>query len=79
MGLAASPKNQRLMFSLYIIKKSIMNIYVGNLDFKTKESELEVIFTEFGAVSTAKIINDPRFQVVLYFPDDKTILCFYLE
>lgn len=35
-----------------------MNIYVGNLDFKTKESELEVIFTEFGAVSTAKIIND---------------------
>lgn len=35
-----------------------MNIYVGNLDFKTKENDLEVMFAEFGAVSTAKIIND---------------------
>jgi len=35
-----------------------MNIYVGNLDFKVKESELESIFAEYGAVSTAKIIND---------------------
>ena len=35
-----------------------MNIYVGNLDFKVNESELENIFSEHGSVSSAKIITD---------------------
>ena len=35
-----------------------MNIYVGNLDFKVKENELEKLFEDFGKVSTAKIITD---------------------
>ena len=35
-----------------------MNIYVGNLDFKVDESELEKLFQEFGAVSSVKIITD---------------------
>ncbi|HYW96725.1 MAG TPA: RNA-binding protein [Bacteroidales bacterium] len=35
-----------------------MNIYVGNLDFKVDESDLEKIFNEYGAVSSAKIITD---------------------
>jgi RNA recognition motif-containing protein len=35
-----------------------MNIYVGNLSYKVKESELKQIFEEYGEVATAKIISD---------------------
>ena len=35
-----------------------MNIYVGNLDYKVNESELENLFGEFGDVSSAKVITD---------------------
>nr|NQU92855.1 RNA-binding protein [Bacteroidota bacterium] len=35
-----------------------MNIYVGNLDFKVSENDLEGIFQEYGTVSSAKIIVD---------------------
>jgi len=35
-----------------------MNIYVGNLDFKVNESDLDGIFEEYGTVSSSKIITD---------------------
>ena len=35
-----------------------MNIYVGNLPFRTNNSELEQMFTEFGAVDSAAVIMD---------------------
>ncbi|HBF88679.1 MAG TPA: RNA-binding protein [Bacteroidales bacterium] len=35
-----------------------MNIYVGNLDFKVNENDLEGIFEEYGTVSSSKIIID---------------------
>ena len=35
-----------------------MNIYVGNLDYKLKESDLQKAFEEFGDVKSAKIITD---------------------
>jgi len=35
-----------------------MNIYVGNLDFKVNEEDLEQLFAAFGAVSSCKIIVD---------------------
>jgi RNA recognition motif-containing protein len=35
-----------------------MNIYVGNLDYKVTEKDLEEIFGEFGTVSSSKIIMD---------------------
>jgi RNA recognition motif-containing protein len=35
-----------------------MNIFVGNLDFKVNEHELEQLFNEYGTISSAKIIND---------------------
>lgn len=35
-----------------------MNIYVGNLDFKVNEDDLEKIFKEYGTVSSLKIIVD---------------------
>jgi len=35
-----------------------MNIYVGNLDFKMEESDLESLFEAFGTVTSAKVITD---------------------
>ena len=35
-----------------------MNIYVGNLDYKVNESDLESLFSEYGTVSSVKIITD---------------------
>ena len=35
-----------------------MNIYVGNLDFKVNEKDLEEVFEEYGTVSSSKIITD---------------------
>lgn len=33
-------------------------IYVGNLNFRTSEEQLQELFAEFGDVSSAKIITD---------------------
>lgn len=35
-----------------------MNIYVGNLSFKTTEAELRQAFEQFGTVSSVNIITD---------------------
>ena len=35
-----------------------MNIYVGNLDYKVNENDLESLFSEYGTVSSVKIISD---------------------
>jgi RNA recognition motif-containing protein len=35
-----------------------MNIYVGNLDYKVNESDLESLFSEYGTVSSVRIISD---------------------
>lgn len=35
-----------------------MNIYVGNLDYKVRENELEQLFSEYGEVSSANVITD---------------------
>ena len=35
-----------------------MNIFVGNLDFKVNDSDLEGIFEEYGTVSSARVITD---------------------
>jgi len=35
-----------------------MNIYVGNMSYNTTERELEELFAEFGAVSSARVITD---------------------
>jgi len=35
-----------------------MNIYVGNIAWSMSEDELNALFSEFGTVSSAKIITD---------------------
>ncbi len=35
-----------------------MNIYVGNLSFRTDDEELREVFAEFGDVSSAKVVID---------------------
>lgn len=34
------------------------NIYVGNLSYQTTEDELSQLFSQYGAVQSASIIND---------------------
>ncbi len=34
------------------------NIYVGNLSFQTTSSDLETLFAQYGAVSSAHVITD---------------------
>jgi RNA recognition motif-containing protein len=35
-----------------------MNIYVGNLSFRASEQDVENLFTQYGEVSSARIITD---------------------
>ena len=35
-----------------------MNMYVSNLSFHTTDDDLRKLFEQFGAVSSAKVIND---------------------
>lgn len=35
-----------------------MNIYIGNLDYKVSEAQLQELFSNYGTVASAKIIND---------------------
>jgi RNA recognition motif-containing protein len=34
------------------------SVYIGNLPFKTTESELSQVFSEYGQVQDVKLIND---------------------
>ncbi len=35
-----------------------MNIYVGNLNYKVNETDLQEVFEDYGTVTSAKIIMD---------------------
>lgn len=35
-----------------------MNIYIGNLNYRVKESELQQILSEYGTVNSVKLIID---------------------
>ena len=35
-----------------------MNIYIGNLSYRTTEAELKEVFAQFGEVRRAKIVKD---------------------
>jgi len=37
-----------------------MNIYVGNLSYDVTACELNTVFSEFGEVSSAKVIKDKK-------------------
>jgi len=46
------------LYLYFIKKKRIMNIYVGNLDYKVTEDDLENLFSKYGSVSSSSIITD---------------------
>jgi RNA recognition motif-containing protein len=42
----------------FILNYLFMNMYVSNLSFHTNEEALRDLFTPFGNVTSAKVIND---------------------
>src|SRR5690606_31607394 len=44
--------------STALLEKDLMNIYVGNLSYRTTEDELRTAFEAYGAVSSTSIIRD---------------------
>ncbi len=46
------------MYQALVLEKELMNIYVGNLSYRTTEDELRRTFEAYGAVSSASIIRD---------------------
>lgn len=49
-------KNKLLLLNNYNF--NWMNIFIGNLPYSVKESDLQGFFEEYGEVSSAKIITD---------------------
>lgn len=35
-----------------------MNIYVGNLSFKTENNDIEDLFSQYGEVTSARVVTD---------------------
>ena len=48
----------RVFFILFILSVFIMNIYVGNLNYRVKETDLQQIMEDYGSVSSVKLILD---------------------
>ena len=46
------------MHALILFGSSILNIYVGNIAWSMTEDDLEALFAEHGAVTSANIITD---------------------
>jgi RNA recognition motif-containing protein len=47
-----------LNFIIQFFTKESMNIYVSNLSFNVQDEDLKEFFTEYGEVSSAKVITD---------------------
>lgn len=43
---------------IQFVRRVMTKLFVGSLPFETSEGELQAMFTAFGPVSSAKIIND---------------------
>lgn len=48
----------RLFNILFINLFFIMNIYIGNLNYRVKEADLQQVMEEYGPVESVKIIKD---------------------
>lgn len=54
-----------------------MNIYVGNLNYRVKESDLQKAMEDYGTVSSVKFINDRttgRFRGIAFVEWKMTLL-----
>lgn len=48
----------RVFISLFIFIFFTMNIYVGNLNYRVKEADLQQVMEDYGTVSSVKVIMD---------------------
>ena len=47
-----------LFFIIYLLINFLMNIYIANLSYGVNEADLKELFSEYGEVSSAKVITD---------------------
>lgn len=45
-------------FLIYLFIIFIMNIYVGNLNYRVREADLQQVMEDYGSVSSVKVITD---------------------
>ena len=55
-----------------------MNLYIGNLNYNVKESDLRNVMEEYGAVASVKLITDRETRrskgfAFIEMPDDKEL------
>ena len=43
---------------MFLTKGFLMNIYVGNLPYSTTPDDLQAVFSAYGEVAAARIVND---------------------
>lgn len=43
---------------LFILSVFIMNIYVGNLNYRVREADLQQVMEDYGTVTSVKVIMD---------------------
>ena len=48
-------KNKKSFYPFNLLS---MNLYVGNLDYSVKDSQITAMFSEFGTVDSVKLITD---------------------
>lgn len=50
--------SKRVLYSFIYFIFVIMNIYVGNLNYRVREADLQQVMEDYGSVSSVKVITD---------------------
>ena len=50
--------SKRVLFIFILFTFFVMNIYVGNLNYRVKENDLQKVMEDYGTVSSVKFIMD---------------------
>ncbi|EPT33424.1 hypothetical protein HMPREF9012_0116 [Bacteroidetes bacterium oral taxon 272 str. F0290] len=58
IGLKTFSRHQPETFLIIYFFIFMMNLYLGNLNYKVKEGDLEELLSAYGAVTSAKIVKD---------------------
>lgn len=58
MGIEVHIQTKQIFYSHFFPRIFSMNIYIGNLNYRTTEETVRSLFEEYGEVITVKLIKD---------------------